>query len=350
MKRYAVIAVLASLAFVIQGRSQDQVYHRDAKKGGATQTNGTISNETISAITLKTNLGQVREIPASEISEIIYELRGEIGTDYRRGGTIEKQLEKVTAAAERKKLLDEVIRTYEAVLPKVRDNKFLSRHLQYKLGMLRAKGAVDNKAMADAAIADLAKFKKENANAWQLLTALKTLGQLYVDQGKFDEAATVFDDILKLPGLSNETKAELEMLATRILIQAKKHAEAEKRLNAILKGLPANDAKGEELRLLVVLCQAHTNFGQAVKTLETMIEKSKDPARIALAYNTLGDCYQMNNQPKEALYQYLFVDQFYNANRQEHIRAVESIIKVFNQMKRPERAKEYETQLEELKK
>jgi hypothetical protein len=65
----------------------------------------------------------------------------------------------------------------------------------------------------------------------------------------------------------------------------------------------------------------------------------------ALAYNALGDCYRLNNRPREALWPYLWVDVIYHQDRQEHLKAMADLAKLFAEQGDTARAKEYRDKL-----
>ena len=79
--------------------------------------------------------------------------------------------------------------------------------------------------------------------------------------------------------------------------------------------------------------------------LEHIIEQTTDKDLKALAYNALGDCYRWNSKPREALWPYLWVDVIYHQDRQEHVKAMTELAKLFEEQGDMVRAKEYKDKL-----
>jgi hypothetical protein len=156
----------------------------------------------------------------------------------------------------------------------------------------------------------------------------------------------------KLPGVSEEMKTDCDLMAADLLVRARQHAEAGARLAKILATMPATHPRRKELTVKRILCDANTpaKFTAAVADLRKMAADAKDPGEIALAYNTLGDCYLMNNMPKDAAYEYLYVDLIYNQNKEQLQKAITQLVQVFKELKQPDRAKEYAEKLEKLNK
>ena len=79
--------------------------------------------------------------------------------------------------------------------------------------------------------------------------------------------------------------------------------------------------------------------------MEGIIAKTSDKELKALAYNTLGDCFRLNGRNRDALWPYLWVDVIYHQDRQEHIKAMEQLAKLFDELGDKTRAKQYRDRL-----
>lgn len=196
-------------------------------------------------------------------------------------------------------------------------------------------------------------FVKNNPTSWHYLEACEMLGDLFVainnyplaqqrygeleqapwadvkmrggvlkgralqGEGKFDEAATVFDNVLKLAaGQSGD------------LIEAQKQAAA--------------------IGKAVSLSQTgkHT---EAIALLEEVIAKA-DPEQAelhALAYNALGNCYRKAGNNKAALLAYLHVDVLYNTFGNAHAEALSNLAQLWKDVGNADRALESEQVLSE---
>jgi hypothetical protein len=61
----------------------------------------------------------------------------------------------------------------------------------------------------------------------------------------------------------------------------------------------------------------------------------------AIALNTLGEACHKNNETREAMWNFLYVDTIYNQNKDEHTRAIKNLAEVFKELKDGKKAKQY---------
>lgn len=329
-------------------KAQDKILFRDStKQGKETEVTGTIKSESPNEIVIKAGLAGTTEkkYPAADVIDVVYDLKGDAKKDYGRAYTAER------AAKGGKAGLTTALKEYQSLQGKITGNAPAERHLQYKIASLTAKIAGDDQAAMKAAIPLLQAFKKNHSTGWQIHSCIGLLSTLYMDTGNFEQAAAAFDDLMKVPGLSDEGKADAEMKAADCLMRAKKYDQAADRLQGRLAKTPKNKPEYEALEMKLIVCKANTpaKFKEAVEDLRKKIAANKDPAKIALFYNALGDCYYMNNEWKASMYEYLFVDLIYNADKTQHKKAVEQLAQVFKELKQMDRAKEYADKAERLK-
>jgi uncharacterized protein HemY len=346
MKRLFLGATVFALLMVLSApaRSDDKIVYRD--KGKEVSPNCTIKSESPNEIVILSGLGGKTEkkIPANDIVDVEYDIKGDAGKTYRQAYTAER------AAKGGRAGLATALKDFQGLQNKL-GNPAAERHLQYKIASLTAKVAGDDAAQLKQAISLLLAFKKNHANSWQIHGCISLLSQLYMETGDFEKAAAAFDDLVKVPGLSDESKADAEMKAADCLMRAKKYEAAADRLQARLAKTPKTKPEYESLEMKLISCKATTpaKFKEAVDELRKKIAASKDPAKIALFYNALGDCYSTNNEPKAAMYEYLFVDLIYNADKSQHKKAVEQLAQVFKELKQMDKAKEYAEKAERMK-
>jgi tetratricopeptide (TPR) repeat protein len=137
-------------------------------------------------------------------------------------------------------------------------------------------------------------------------------GRALQGEGKFEEAAAAFDNVLKLAGGQ-----------TGELIEAQKQS--------------ATIGKG------VSLAQTGKH-AEAIKLLEEVIAKA-DPEQAelhALAYNALGGCYRKAGNTKAALLAYLHVDVLYNTYANAHAEALANLSELWKEAGNADRALESE--------
>jgi predicted negative regulator of RcsB-dependent stress response len=356
MKRLLLSVVPACCLLLTAGsfaRAQDEIrYYDRAKKAEATVT-GSITDESPSRVAYKPGtVAGTKEVPAADVIEVTYQVRAAYRPDYRGAVTKEKTLDK---AADRKKALAELIKEYQTLIPKLGDAKspeakFARRHMEYKVAQLTGRLAEEDRGEVDAAIEALTRFKKQHADGWQITHAVRQLARLQIDKGDFDAARQAYEELAKLPGISREARQEAELLVAQALAKGKKFAEAEKMLQAALANLPKDDPQRDRASVYLAECQAATGkFDSAVKELRAILDRSNDPTLKAVAHNALGDTFLANNQPRDAMWEYLWVDVIYYQDKQEHARAVSQLVKVFEQLKDDAHAKQYRELLLKLK-
>lgn len=340
-------------------RAQDKVTYIDRyksekeKKTVTTSTTGQITDENASRILLKAVIGS---IGAADVVDVYYKVPSDLNIVYRAADNAEQKAhDSAVKAAEQKKAAREALAGYQKLLgaAAVKNNKFLQRHLQYKVARLTARLAGDDKEQRKAATALLLKFKADHPNSWQLVGCLEKLADLQQEAGDFKGAAEAFDAMSQMKELAAESRKKYQLAAAQALVQAGDAKGAMLRLDAALKTIPKTDPQFFRLQMTRAQCQA-TQKDQVEKAIADLTQivaalKEDDRLRKAIAWNTLGDCYLAHNRPKDALYAYLNVDMFYNTDRQEHRRACAELVKIFQMLPDKERAQEFQDKLARLK-
>ena len=355
---FLLVAGLALLAGPV-AQAQDKItsidrYKSEKEKKTATAvTTGTITEENASRILVK---GVIGSIAAGDVVDITYNVPAASKLVYRAAESAEKRVsDPATKGADRKKALQEAMDGYKKLQgdPTLKSNKFLQRHLQYKIARLTARMAADDKAKRKSATEMLLKFKADHPNSWQLTGCLEKLADLQQESGDFKGAAETFDDMAKMKELSPETRKKCQLAAAQALVQAGDAKGAEDRLNAVLKTIKKDEPQYFRLQMTLAQCQA-SQKDQVVKAIDNLNKivsglKGDDQLRKAIALNTLGDCYLADNRPKDALYAYLNVDQYYNADRDEHRKACAQLVKLYEKLRDKQRVKEFQEKLAQLK-
>jgi tetratricopeptide (TPR) repeat protein len=348
MKRtFAVIALLSGLVLVSQSAFSEQVRYYDPLKKAVVTVSGKIEKEEPAKVTIQPTIGAKKDIPAEDIVDITYDLTA---FEYKLAGSRETSANTATDPAKRRDALAEAISSFEAVLPKVDATSAGGRHVKFKIAQLKARLAQENPDQVDPAIQALTEFKTNFPNGWQVFHSSRLLASLLMAKQEYLEAQKTYDDLAQLPGISKTIKQECAMMAAQALTKAKRYAEAEKRLQDTLRDLPPTDPQASKVKVYLSACKAGTGqLDEAVKELEGIIARVADPNLKALAYNTLGDCYLADNRPRDAMWQFLWVDIVYNQDRAEHARAVEQLAKIFEEQNDEEKAKTYKDKLATFK-
>lgn len=336
-------------------RGQDEIKYVDRTKKGEQTATGTITEESPSGIKYKSGTG-AKEIASIDVIDVNYGLRAALALDYRKVKNAEASA-LALEGAKRKAALNDAIKNYQNFQPRMKEanNPNASRHIEYKIARLTARLAEDDPAQTDAAIAALEKYRKAHPDSWQIIHVVRTLGELQMAKEDYAAASKIYDDLAATKGLPKDIQLECESLSAEALIKAKRFNEAKVRFEKALKGLPADDPAAMRYKIKLAQCAgSKEEMTKSEKELDTIIKKLSednvaDRNLKALAYNTLGDCYMAQNRHRDAFWQYLWVDVHYNQDRQEHIKAMQQLAKLFEEFKDETRAKQYKERLQKLK-
>jgi tetratricopeptide (TPR) repeat protein len=339
------LTVLVTLLLAVPALAEDIVTYRDrtAKPEKVATVSGTITDETVNSIKIKPNVGPEKEISAADIIEIVYTVPGAMLFEYQNARNAEGR----RSTPDGKKAIVDALGGYRKVLATLKDEKTnkLQRQLHYKIATLVAAQA-ESKEDKLAAADELDKFRKANPNSWQLVSVVRQLAALWIENGKSEEAAKAFDDLAKVANLSKEVKQEVELSVIDVLMQAEKFPEAESKISAALGTLPPTDPQAQRLKIYQIGCQVkQADLEKVLPQLNDIIDKTPDPTLKALAYNTRGDCQFAKGQKKDAMWSYLWVDVVYNQDKSEHLKAMERLVKVFKEFNDEDHARKYEDKL-----
>jgi hypothetical protein len=319
--RIILSALVLGLA-ALPAAAQDRVTYRDRSTKGTALATGTITSESIAGIKVG-----AKTIPAGDVVDVQYDVAA-LKLDYPR------------AVAAESRGPAEAIPVYEGMLktPAVQNNKAVRRHVAYKLAMLAAARAEEGPEQRRKAVTALENFKKNNADAWQLVPVARTLARLYQDGDPpdLDAARKAYDDLAATPGAPPELKQECAFNAIDLLLSAGKLDEARQKVAA----LPGSDPR---TKVYQIGCQASPDkLAAAAKQLEEVIDKTTDRGLKAAAYTMLGDVYRRDPKTKkDAVYAYLWVDVWYNDDPAQVAKADGRLAEVFGELKDEERARKF---------
>ncbi len=281
-------------------------------------------------------IGAKDVVPAEDIVDIVYELS--TITDqipYRAAVKLEKDSLDPAKEATRKTNLMDALKKYEELYSTIKD-KNPKRHVEYKIAMLRVRQVQEDGDAPDKAVAKLKDFAKKHPNAWQINNVYQTLGRMQVDAGDYDGAEDTYTKLANLDGLSEESHMDARMLAIQAKIQGGKHDEAKRDVLELEKQLPKGSRFHARARVAEAEClvaesqkfkgkneQARSKlFDQATDLVRGVIKESNDKYVKAVGHNTLGYCYLEQGKPKEAMWDFLWVDVVYNQDRVQHAKAL----------------------------
>src|SRR5262249_10124620 len=248
---------VAALAAAPAARAQDVVTYHDRTAKKDVEASGAIVSESPSKVTLKATAGgATKEIPASDIQDVFYEVSPRYRPDYRAAKAEEKKADTAPKEEDRKKAVEEALKAYQKLQKDLAADrgKFAPRHMQYKVARLLARQAEDDPSQAAAALDALAKYRKEHPDSWQVLGCTRTLARLQRDKGDFAGAQKTYEELAALPGVGKEVKQECDLQVARVLIRGKQFADAEQRLKQILNSVDADDPQAVRARVHLAEC------------------------------------------------------------------------------------------------
>jgi tetratricopeptide (TPR) repeat protein len=205
-----------------------------------------------------------------------------------------------------------------------------------------AKLALGGGGDKNEATREMVAFWQENNTNYHFFEAVETLGDLAVAIGRYDTAAKFYAQLAEAPWASHKLRATV--LEGRALEAQDKYIEAQEKYEKVI-GVRDDIPGAPEQKLFAVLgkaaCLAATKRpDDGIKIVDTVIAKG-DPSDIGLfarAYNTLGRCYLLSNQPQDALLAYLHTDILFYGDPESHAEALYHLDKLWQQVDRPERA------------
>jgi tetratricopeptide (TPR) repeat protein len=317
MKSIRLLCLLPlAVAFASLVQAQDRV---EFKRGGKLDSStGQIVEETISTIRVKPNAGKEVTITPAELVKINYDLSGALKQDLAPVFALDEKRENAKALEEYKKVHDKVRASDKA-------SPGLKRYVDYRVAMLQA--LLGEK---EAAEVSLTSFLKAHPNSWQYPQAARQLASIQAGANKYDDAIKTLEALAASAGLPKEVKLDTDVAILDLQLQAGKLTEVKARADALAKGLPTTDPYAKKLPLYQIGATCKDGkLEETVGKLQKAIEANSDVGVKAVGFNVLGHCYLLNNNKREAMWQFLWVDTVYNSDPIERIKALDQLTKLF---------------------
>jgi tetratricopeptide (TPR) repeat protein len=304
-----------------------------------------ITSESPRGLVLK---GGKAEIPAEKVEDIVFPLKPReihIGA-YRLALIAEKNLRTAKKEPDRVRERTEALSKFQETLGKLAEGQpYVKAHLEYKIASLLAQQGREKgkEAALKQAAAKFKDFKKDHPKAWQLVRVLQALAQLQLDFKDYEAAEQTYRELAKSDA-APDVRQDAEVQALLVTVQAGKHAEARSGLEALIGKLPDKSPQQLRARLALAECLGYAkdpkDLARAQKEVKAVLDQTKDKALRALAYNTMGHCYHLNEQWQDARWEFLWVDVIYNQDPQQHAKALYYLSDIFARLGEGERARE----------
>jgi len=340
----ALLAVLCTL-LESTGRGQpaatsDRVYYRDKKDGQIKEVDAElkaapggyqiVAEKKIVATVSANDLVRVipADIPGYDLKTIREPANLEGKKEWEKARLIHTEMAKKSTAAPEK----------------------VRKYLEFRIAITSARAADEvpdesaAQAKADEAVKLLDNFLTGNKTGWEVWAAGTACARLQASgsDAKFADAARTWGKVAKAADLAPDLKLEATLQEIDTKIRARQLADAKGLIDEAIKTAPAGAPKD---RLAIFqLAQKHgddPNPDAGVKAIEAEIAKTKDPIVRATGYSMIGELYLAKDKPRDAMWQFLWVEVVYNQDRDEMLKALVRLGESFRQQGDDDRAKAY---------
>ncbi len=246
---------------------------------------------------------------------------------------------------------------YKAMLEKAATAPEKSkRYLAYKLAMMTtrvADEAADDEnwaALAAEAIKDWDQFLTDYATGWEVWSAAHTNARLLAEVGKYAEAARMWSRLAKNNDLPAELRREAAIQEIDAQIRSKSYALASTASEALLATTAPGTIKD---RLAVYAAAAKAAISgdplSGLKEIEAKIAATKEPIVRATGYSLIGELYLAANKPRDAMWNFLWVETVYNTDKDEVFKALNRLSELYQLQNEEDRAKAYREKIRRIR-
>ena len=332
-RRFAAPFAFAVVAFGTVALAEDEILI----KGKAGKVKNFVVAESAKGIVLKNG----DKFSAEDIDDILYDLPQSTkvlaAISYSNAFNSERAWQSATDPKKRAAAYSDALDKYEKAALDITDKK-VKAHLDFKIGYLRGKKALEDSSDPKNAISRLRGYVSGNTNSWQITRALLLLAKLQNENKDFGGAAESFGQLMKLD-VSEDVKNDARLQGSLTDVQLGQYAAAEAKLTELMKTLP----KGSKAYARAMVAQAEcliagNKVPEGIDMIKNAIKTSDDKMLRAVAYNALGANYFKAEQYKEARWEFLWVDVVYNQDKAEHARALYYLSHIFDRLADPDKA------------
>jgi tetratricopeptide (TPR) repeat protein len=345
---FAICLLLTCISFLnspANSRAQDQIICIDPGTKNEDRVAGTIETESPAGILIKpTGAAKSRTIPATDVVDVIYQVPPLARLEYRAATNREAAASKAVTADERRRELTAALRRYEQLLPTLTEEKS-KRHADFKIAQFHALLARDRSQLA-LAIEQLRRFRTSIPSGWQITRSANLLGALQEERRDWGGARKTYEDLRATPDLPAETRQECDLRIAQVLLWAGKLAQAERALADLAKSVSPDSPLGRRIKISLAECRSLSGHADdAIPSLESLVSRVTDPELKARVYNALGDCHRRAKNPREALWDYLWVNTIYHQNPEQHACALYHLSQLFHEFNDESRSTQFRDRL-----
>lgn len=199
---------------------------------------------------------------------------------------------------------------------------------------------------ADKSIADwkdfVAAYSPAGKFGWEVWPAVRAQTRLQIERGRYDDAATAWANLKKVPDLPADAKLDAALQEIDLRVRAKEYSTAVT-LAADPELQKATGARKERLGMydLAAKAGAAGKHLEGVEQLRAAMEKTKDPAAHAAGFAMRGELYLAAGKPRDAMWEFLWVETVMNQDRDEVFKALVRLADLFDAEPNEEKARQY---------
>jgi len=337
------------------GGPPDTVYYRDRKKDNQVVTVRGEAKESAKGVEVVVNGKVAVTVSPADMVRVDYgRLPGLADQDRLGAMTLEnRDARDAKDLAAARSTYGDLLKAAGGADPKTR--KFLEfREAVWAARAADAKTGTDFRAEAKGAIDKLTAFVRAYPKSWEVWPAATTAARLQDETDKPNDAAATWAGLARNQDLPAELRYQARLGELETLLRSNRlNAQSVADELAKDRNFPASGSLREKLTVFQAVLKAPPPKEGAkvpeVKAVEDVIAKTTDPGVRAAAHNALGEYYLANNHPREAMWEFLWVETVYNQDRDEVVKAVERLAKVFEQLGDKDRAEQYREKLPRVK-
>jgi hypothetical protein len=226
------------------------------------------------------------------------------------------------------------------------------RYLEFKIATMTARAADEAaddsgwKERTEEATKMLEVFLVAYTGGWEIWPAARTCARLQMEQGKYQDAARTWAKTGQVKDMPADLVQDAGLQEIDLLIRGKQYAVAGARVDALAKTAPAGSFK-DKLTIYAAAVKAAGGVTptDGIPAIDAEIAKTKDPGVRAVGFMMKGELYLLADKPREAMWEFLWVEVVYNQDRDDVVKAMLRVIDTLRLQNDDERVKNYREKL-----
>lgn len=225
------------------------------------------------------------------------------------------------------------------------------RHLEFKRNVMTQRVAdeldyeKDWAGKADECAKDWGAFFTEYKSGWELWPATRSQARIFIERGKFDEAARAWNRLAKSAEMPPEAKTEAAIQEIDLNVRTKTYGPAAQAAGEQLK--TATGAKKDRLVIYEIAAKAGGDGKhlEGVEKIRAEMNKTKDPNVHATGFSMMAELYLAGGKPRDAMWSFLWVETVLNQDREEVFKAISRLANLFADQMDDDQLKKYREKL-----